>query len=209
MEKAAVTPLTGNQCDRHLSELHAHLEFESHSVVRSFPRAELDYQGRTLRAVRGSMLLAIAVVVAFLLLAVIRWRRRRRPLSRTSLPLWKDRRRGHRVALTTPVFVYGWLADEPFSESTETLDVSGNGGLIRLSEPLNLSQELILTNLQTNEDLTCRVARTARMNDGTILAGLHFLRPSPRFWQIDFVTNWRRTERPPSPDEPSHRSVAS
>jgi hypothetical protein len=143
------------------------------------------------------MSLVMGVFVAFSLVAAIRWwSRSRQSMSRA--PLWEDRRRSHRVALTTPVFVYGWLANEPFSESTKTLDVSGNGGLIRLSEPVIPSQELILTNLHTNEDLTCRVARTTRLNDGTVLAGLHFVRASPRFWQIDFVSSRRRTKMPPN-----------
>ena len=119
------------------------------------------------------------------------WSRRRRPLSRT--PERKDRRRGSRVALATPVFVYGWLADEPFSENTETLNVSANGGLIPLSGMAIPSQELILTNLQTNEDLTCRVVRSTRVEDGKILVGLDFLQASPNFWQIDFVSKSPRT----------------
>jgi hypothetical protein len=152
------------------------------------------------------MSLVAGVAVAFLLLAAIRWWwRRRQPLSDTMM--WNDRRRSYRVALTTPVFVYGWIADEPFSESAETLDVSGNGGLIRLSGTVIPSQELLLTNLLTDEVLTCRVARTAPTNEGTILAGLHFLQASPTFWQIDFVSSRRNTEIPPSPDQSSYRKV--
>jgi hypothetical protein len=153
------------------------------------------------------MSLVAGVAVAFLLLAALRWWwRRRQPLSDTMLS--KDRRRSYRIALTTPVFVYGWIADEPFSESTETLDVSGNGGLIRLSGTVIPSQELILTNLQTDEVLTCRVARTARTNEGTILAGLHFLQASPTFWRVDFVSSRRNTEIPTSPDQSSPKKVA-
>jgi hypothetical protein len=113
--------------------------------------------------------------------------RRRRPLSRTQER--KDRRRSSRVALATPVFVYGWLADEPFAENTETLNVSAVGGLIQLSAKVIPSQELIITNLQTNEDLPCRVARSIGTDDGKTLAGLDFLLASPNFWQIDFVSN--------------------
>ena len=139
------------------------------------------------------MSLITGVAVAFLLLAAIRWwSRRRQRLSRT--PVRKDRRRSYRVALATPVFVYGWLLDEPFSESTATLNVSANGGLIPLSGTVIPSQELILTNLQTNEDLTCRVARSTRTRDGAILVGLDFLQTSPNFWQIDFVSIRPRTE---------------
>jgi hypothetical protein len=132
------------------------------------------------------MALVTVVATALLLVAAIRWwSRRRHPVSST--PEWKDRRRSYRVALATPVFVYGWLAGEPFSENTKTLNVSANGGLIPLSGTMIPSQELILTNLQTNEDLTCRVARSTRAEDGTILVGLDFLQASPKFWLIDFV----------------------
>jgi len=116
--------------------------------------------------------------------------RRRRRLSRT--PERKDRRRSSRVALATPVFVYGWLADEPFAETTETLNVSAVGGLIQLSAKVIPSQELIITNLQTNEDLACRVARSIGTENGKTLAGLDFLQASPNFWQIDFVSNQPR-----------------
>jgi hypothetical protein len=116
--------------------------------------------------------------------------RRRRRLSRT--PERKDRRRSSRVALATPVFVYGWLADEPFAENTETLNVSAVGGLIQLSAKVIPSQELIITNLQTNEGLACRVARSIGTENGKTLAGLDFLQASPNFWQIDFVSNQPR-----------------
>jgi hypothetical protein len=138
------------------------------------------------------MWLVAGVVITLLLVVAIRlWSRRRRPLSRT--PERKDRRRGSRVALATPVFVYGWLLDEPFSENTETLNVSAVGGLIPLSAKVIPLQELILTNLQTNEDLPCRVARSIRAQDGKTLAGLDFLQASPNFWQIDFVSNSPRS----------------
>jgi hypothetical protein len=138
------------------------------------------------------MSLVAGIAITLLLVVAIRLRsRRRRPHSRT--PERNERRRGSRVALATSVFVYGWLADEPFSENTETLNVSAVGGLIQLSAKVIPSQELILTNLQTNEDLPCRVARSIRAGDGKTLAGLDFLQASPNFWQIDFVPNSPRS----------------
>ena len=136
---------------------------------------------------RGHMWLFTGVAVVFLLLAAIRWwSTRRQRFSGT--PMQKERRRSYRVALATPVFVYGWLADEPFSESTETLNVSAVGGLILLSAKVIRSQELILTNLQTNEDVPCRVARSIPEGDNKTLTGLDFLQDSQKFWQIDFVS---------------------
>jgi hypothetical protein len=133
------------------------------------------------------MSLVTGVAVALLLLAAIRWwSRRPQRFSRT--PMQKERRRSYRVALAAPVFVYGWLADEPFSESTETLNVSAVGGLIQLSARVIRSQKLILTNLQTNQDVPCRVARLIREGENKTLAGLDFLQDSQKFWQIDFVS---------------------
>ena len=98
-----------------------------------------------------------------------------------------ERRRGSRVALDAPVFVYGWLADEPFAESTETVNVGELGGLIPLSVRVVPSQELLLTNLQTDQDMRCRVTRSIAREDGKTLAGLTFLQTAPRFWQIEFL----------------------
>jgi hypothetical protein len=142
-------------------------------------------------------LVAVVAVSSLLLTAISWWWSRGQPLSDTVM--WKDRRQSHRVALITPVSVYGWQADEPFFESAETLDVSRSGGLIRLSGTVTPSQEVILTNLQTDEDLLCRVARIAQTNDGSILVGLHFPQASPTFWQIGFVPVCVNDGTPPSP----------
>jgi hypothetical protein len=98
-----------------------------------------------------------------------------------------ERRREFRVALAAPVFVYGWVRDEPFSESTQTENVSSAGGLISLSAKVLRSQELILTNLRTEEDIPCRVVRLSTREDGATLAGLAFLKGSQGFWEIEFV----------------------
>jgi hypothetical protein len=85
-----------------------------------------------------------------------------------------------------PVFVYGRVHGQPFSEHTETADVSAHGALVALSTDVERSQTLLVTNLQTNEDRACRVARLVRMGKGETLVGIEFLRPSPHFWSIDF-----------------------
>jgi len=98
-----------------------------------------------------------------------------------------ERRRGSRVALDAPVFVYGWVAGEPFAESTETVNVGELGGLIPLSVKVVPSQELLLTNLQTDQDVPCRVARSITREDGKTLAAITFLKAAPSFWQIEFL----------------------
>jgi hypothetical protein len=77
------------------------------------------------------------------------------------------------------------VGGEPFSEQTVTDNISAHGGLLRLSAELGRAQTLLLTNLHTNEDLACRVARRAKTETGRNLIGVEFLRPAPRFWSID------------------------
>jgi hypothetical protein len=97
-----------------------------------------------------------------------------------------EKRRGQRVPATLPVFVYGRIEGEPFAEQTETTNISAQGGLVALSVELSPSQTLLVTNLQTNEDLACRVARMVKTKAGKTLVGVEFLHSCPRFWTIDF-----------------------
>jgi hypothetical protein len=115
-----------------------------------------------------------------------------------------ERRRGSRVALDAPVCVYGWLEDEPFAESTETVNVGELGGLIPLSVKVVPSQELVLTNLQTEQDMRCRVIRSITREDGRTLAGVVFLQAAPSFWQIEFLSRAPSSNR----REKADRSVA-
>jgi|SRR5580658_4299748 PilZ domain len=97
-----------------------------------------------------------------------------------------ERRRDHRVAAFLPVFIYAHSHDEPFSEYAVTINVSASGGLLSLSRDVATSQELLVANLQTDEELPCRVARVTKTQAGTVLVGFEFLRPAPRFWSIEF-----------------------
>lgn len=82
-----------------------------------------------------------------------------------------------------PVQLYGLLGDEPFSERTETYNVSACGGLVLVSADVRRTQKLILTNLQTDQDLMCRVTRLVRTRKGQMLAGLEFLQAVQGFWR--------------------------
>jgi hypothetical protein len=100
-----------------------------------------------------------------------------------------EQRRGRRVRAAMHILLYGRLADEPFQERTETIDVSSHGGLFPVSAPVVLSQKLIITNLENDEDLACRVTRLVRTEQGRTLAGVEFLQPSLRFWGAA-VSSW-------------------
>jgi hypothetical protein len=111
----------------------------------------------------------------------------RNPAAKTN-SLRIEKRRGQRVPATLPVFIYGRFQGEPFAEQTETANISAQGGLVSLSVELSRAQTLLVTNLQTNEDLACRVARMAKTKAGKTLVGVEFLHSCPHFWTIDFTS---------------------
>jgi len=94
-----------------------------------------------------------------------------------------EKRRALRLPVGMHVLIYGRSGNAPFSENAEMVDVSTLGGLVPISTHVRRSQKLILTNLQTNEEVVCRVARLARTRNGSRLVGLAFLQPGPRFWR--------------------------
>ena len=119
--------------------------------------------------------------------------RRNSPLGRDgykqAMGSLHDQRRAQRLPITMPVLVYGRLGDEPFFEPTETINVSARGSLVPISMGVARQQELILTNMQTEEDLLCRVARLIRSERGQMLAGLEFVHSAPGFWRAAPSTN--------------------
>jgi hypothetical protein len=88
------------------------------------------------------------------------------------------------VDLSAPVFLYGSMEGEPFSEYSETIDVSIHGALVVVRAGVFPAQRILLTNLQTQQDLKCRVVR---IDNNRNAAALEFLEPCPRFWCIDFA----------------------
>jgi len=103
------------------------------------------------------------------------------PKSLLQRPL-VEQRRGRRVPAAMRILLYGRVKDEPFQEHTQTIDVSSHGGLFPISAAVEHSQKLILTNLDTDDDLACRVTRLVRTKEGQTLAGVEFLQPSLQFW---------------------------
>jgi len=111
-----------------------------------------------------------------------RWSRLGRQVRAENPGPVRENRRAVRVRVSLPVLLYGRMGNEPFTETTETINVSAHGGLVPVQSRVNPSQNLILTNLQTNQELKCRVARLVRGKNGALLAGLEFLQHSPSFW---------------------------
>lgn len=94
----------------------------------------------------------------------------------------REQRRAQRVPATMPVLLYGHTEDDPFQEQAETINVSTYGGLVPVETGVLRSQKLILTNLLTNQELPCRVARVVRTREGKTLVAIEFLEHSAGFW---------------------------
>jgi hypothetical protein len=122
-----------------------------------------------------------------------RWGALGREARDTARPPVTEKRRAHRVAASMPVLVYGHSAHSPFAEPATTTNVSRTGGLVPLSSRVIRFQKVVVTNLQTNEDAVCRVARLIRTDDGHTFAALEFLQPEPHFWAIDFAGDSSRS----------------
>jgi len=108
------------------------------------------------------------------------WFAKRKPGDRVL-----GKRKAQRVDLSAPVFVYGSINGEPFSEISQTLDVCIKGALLIINVRLVPEQRVLLTNLQTQQDVKCRVVR---IDNHRMAAALEFLEPCPRFWRIDFAS---------------------
>lgn len=151
-----------------------------------------DHLGKAL----ANAVLVLASALAFSLLAFVAMRLRPGRKAGVSPRLTHaQRRRGVRVAMTTPVFVYGWIKGEPFSEMAETENGSPLGALVRLSTKVAVSQELILTNPRTEQDMTCRVARLAAQENGKTVVGVAFLLEAASFWGNEFAVGAPDAER--------------
>ena len=135
----------------------------------------------------GALIAALSdgVVLGLIPFAIVRMthlRRDRRPLGQARhLPL-VDRRKSSREPVEAQVFVYGYLRGEPFAEMTQTMNVSANGSLLKLSVQPSPLQELMLINPDTDEQLRCRVTRST-MNGEKSATGVEFLGPSRTFWR--------------------------
>jgi len=82
----------------------------------------------------------VGVVVGGVKFLLPRWAHLGRQ-AREAMPRYiPEQRRGPRVAAAMPVLLYGRLGDEPFQEHTETIDVSGHGGLVPISAEVRCAQ---------------------------------------------------------------------
>jgi hypothetical protein len=118
-------------------------------------------------------------------------------------------RRSQRVCLSLPIVV---LREGPgtnvASEETHTLIVNAHGALIQLALTVEIGQLLGIKNMQTMEELVCRVVHLGPDHPGKREVGIEFELASPRFWRIAFPpSDW--TPRSPDAKAPTKHIPAA
>jgi len=97
----------------------------------------------------------------------------------------RERRRGRRWPFDISVHVYGHEpGKEPFHEEAHTLHVNANGALLLLSVPVKTGQQLLLTNLLTQQEQDCRIVFLGTRRTRTVEAGVEFPHTNPGFWHL-------------------------
>ncbi len=96
------------------------------------------------------------------------------------------------VALEVPVTINGARAlegsdkREPFSETTKTVLIFGNGAVIRLSSSVAPGQLLFLTNERTKKEVVCQVVKSKNYRSVSGYVELEFTEPVVGFWGMRF-----------------------
>jgi protein TonB len=99
------------------------------------------------------------------------------------------------VPLEVPVSVNGARTiegsdkREPFSESTKTVLVFGNGAVIRLASNVTPGQLLFVTNEKTKKEVVCQVVKSKNYRTVTGYVELEFTEPAAGFWGVRIPTD--------------------
>ena len=109
------------------------------------------------------------------------------------------------VALELPVTINGARSvdgsdkREPFSETTKTVLVFGNGAVIRLQSPVAPGQLLFLTNEKTKKEVVCQVVKSKNHRNVSGYVELEFTEPVVGFWGMRFPSDRIGTPAPEPP----------
>jgi TonB family protein len=110
----------------------------------------------------------------------------------TSIPSADTGFKQQPVALEVPVTVNGARAveggdkREPFSETTKTVLVFGNGAVIRLASSVAPGQLLFLTNEKTKKEVVCQVVKSKNYRNVSGYVELEFTESVVGFWGMRF-----------------------
>src|SRR6266849_4234675 len=138
-----------------------------------------------------------------------------RPASTTTLP-GDTAIKQQPVALEVPVTVNGARAvegsdkREPFSETTKTVLIFGNGAVIRLSSSVAPGQLLFLTNEKTKKEVVCQVVKSKNYRNVSGYVELEFTESVVGFWGMRFPGDRLGSVAQPAAPAPNvTRSVAA
>ncbi len=117
------------------------------------------------------------------------------------------------VALEVPVTVNGARTvegsdkREPFSETTKTVLIFGNGTVIRLSSSVAPGQLVFLTNEKTKREVVCQVVKSKNYRNVSGYVELEFTESVVGFWGMRFPGD--RISSAPQPGAPAPASSSS
>jgi periplasmic protein TonB len=127
------------------------------------------------------------------------------PSSVAARPRLEDTATGSKpqpVALEVPVTVNGARTvegsdkREPFSETTKTVLVFGNGAVIRLGSQVSAGQLLFLTNEKTKKEVVCQVVKSKNYKSVSGYVELEFTESVVGFWGMRFPSDRIGTQSP-------------
>src|SRR5580704_1367619 len=136
------------------------------------------------------------------------------PSSVAAKPRLEDTATGSKpqpVALEVPVTVNGARTvegsdkREPFSETTKTVLVFGNGAVIRLGSPVSAGQLLFLTNEKTKKEVVCQVVKSKNYKSVSGYVELEFTESVVGFWGMRFPSDRIGTQ--PSASAPAAKGI--
>jgi len=119
------------------------------------------------------------------------------------------------VALEVPVTVNGARTvegsdkREPFSETTKTVLIFGNGTVIRLSSSVAPGQLVFLTNEKTKREVVCQVVKSKNYRNVSGYVELEFTESVVGFWGMRFPGDRISSAPQPGAPAPSGSSSAS
>jgi hypothetical protein len=97
-------------------------------------------------------------------------------------------RRSSRVFTRIPVQAKGRNTQgDKFRAKSQTIVINAHGGLLYLSEEIELGADLVLVNPATEEEQECRVVYLGDTSDKGTRVGVEFNSPSPHFWGVEFT----------------------
>lgn len=97
----------------------------------------------------------------------------------------QEQRRFRRWELDVPLTVYGrGSGGSPFYQEAQAVNVSAEGALLLIHEPVSEGQELLLINNYSSKEQRCVVVRVCSRDTETNEVGVKFPGPNLEFWNV-------------------------